>query len=63
MISQITEADLLPSIADLPENMQDPEFVRRFGGVDAPAYKRLMAEIERRLDGVPLINGRPARGA
>jgi hypothetical protein len=58
-----TEADLLPSIADLPENMQDPEFVRRFGGVDAPAYKRLMAEIERRLDGVPLINGRPARGA
>lgn len=32
---------------DLPEFMPEPEFRRRFGGIDSPAYKQMMAEIER----------------
>lgn len=50
----ISERDLMPASADLPEFMQEAEFKRRFGGIDAPAYKRMMAEIERRIAALPL---------
>jgi hypothetical protein len=50
----IAERDLMPPTEDLPEFMPEQEFVRRFGGVDAPAYNKMMAEIERRAAGVPL---------
>ena len=41
------------------ESYSDPaeraaEFQRRFGGVDSPAYLDMMAEIEARIDRVPL---------
>lgn len=48
------ERDLVPITADLPEFMPEHEFVRRFGGVDAPAYKEMTAEIERRIAALPL---------
>lgn len=51
----VTENDLLPPIADLPEDMQESEFARRFGGVSGEPYRRLTAEIERRLDALPLL--------
>jgi uncharacterized protein YfiM (DUF2279 family) len=47
-------AMLLPKVEDLPENMQLPEFSRRFGSVDGPAALRVRADIERRLGGLPL---------
>ncbi len=50
----VVERDLIPITADLPEFMPEREFVRRFGGVDAPAYKKMTAEIERRIAALPL---------
>jgi hypothetical protein len=46
---RLQESDIMPVTADLPEFMPEPEFIRRFGGVGAPAYRQMMAEIERRV--------------
>ena len=45
---------LLPEVADLPESLHQPEFTRRFDSPDSPQFKALAAEIERRLDTLPL---------
>jgi len=50
----LSEADLMPPARDLPEHMTAAEFERRFGGVDSPAYLDMMAEIEARIDRLPL---------
>jgi hypothetical protein len=52
----IVERDLIPVTDDLPEFMPEREFIRRFGGVDAPAYNRMSAEIERRIAALPLYH-------
>ena len=44
----------MPATADLPEYMAEAEFKRRFGGVDGVEYKKMMAEIERRISALPL---------
>jgi hypothetical protein len=54
----VTEADLLPPIADLPEDLQEAEFNQRFGGIGGVGYERIVRDIERRLDALPLL--RPA---
>lgn len=51
------ESALLPPVHDLPENMPEAEFRRRFGGVGAPAYQAVLRDIEARLDGLPLLAG------
>ena len=43
------ESAIIPDIAGLPEDMAEAEFKRRFGGVSAPAYRAMLAEIERRV--------------
>ena len=48
------EADFMPDVRDLPEFMPDAEFKRRFGGIGAPAYTKMMAEIEARVAARPL---------
>jgi hypothetical protein len=50
----ISERDIMPTVADLPESMQEKEFKRRFGGVDAPEYKKMIGEIDRRVAALPL---------
>ena len=55
----VQEADLLPPIADLPESMTERDFKRRFGGVGEPPYRQVLADIEARLDRLPLLG--PAR--
>jgi hypothetical protein len=50
----ISERHVMPATHDLPEFMPEREFIRRFGGVDAPAYNKMMAEIERRIAALPL---------
>jgi hypothetical protein len=50
----ISERDLMPATADLPESMQEAEFKRRFGGIDAPEYKKMLADIDRRIAALPL---------
>jgi hypothetical protein len=53
------EAELLPDVSDLPEFMREADFKRRYGGVDAPAYRQLMIDIEARLDRLPLLSTAP----
>lgn len=50
----LSEADLMPPARDLPEHMNASEFQRRFGGVDSPPYLNMMAEIEARINRLPL---------
>lgn len=47
--SGLRDADLMPLWSDLPEFMSAMEFKQRFGGTDAPAYRRMMQEIEQRV--------------
>jgi hypothetical protein len=54
LASGAREKDLMPATEDLPEFMSEAEFKRRFRGVDAPEYKRMMAQIERRVAALPL---------
>ena len=50
----ISEKEIMPATQDLPGFMPEAEFKRRFGGVDAPEYKKMMVEIERRVAALPL---------
>jgi uncharacterized protein YfiM (DUF2279 family) len=50
----VGDAGLLPPVADLPSFLRQADFERRFGGVGSPAYRELAAEIERRIDALPL---------
>ena len=51
----VSDKDLMPPFADLPELMPEAEFKRRYGGIGAPAYKAMMDEIERRIAALPLL--------
>jgi hypothetical protein len=48
------ERGFFPHLADLPEGMSEAEFRRRFGDVGSPAYERMVGEIDRRIDAIPL---------
>jgi len=50
----INESDFMPATADLLEFMPEAEFKRRFGGIEGSEYKKMMAEIERRIAALPL---------
>lgn len=50
----LTEADMFPATADLPEHLSEAEFRRRFGDTTSPAYARLAGEIERRIGGLTI---------
>lgn len=51
---EIQDHDMVPPLGDLPESISAIAFQRRFGSTSSPAYRQLTAEIERRLDGMPL---------
>ena len=46
----LRERDLMPNVDDLPEGLTAAEFAERFGQVGTPAYQRMLADIEARLD-------------
>ena len=50
----LRETDYMPAWRDLPEFMPEPEFLRRFGGIGAPPYRRMMETIEQRIAALPL---------
>ncbi|MGE5816913.1 MAG: hypothetical protein ACM37Z_02745 [Deltaproteobacteria bacterium] len=50
----IREKDIMPETKDLPEFMPEAEFKKRYGGVGAPAYNQMMADIERRIAALAL---------
>lgn len=54
LAAHLTDDDLLPDIRDLPESLRPEEFTARFGAIGSPAYARMLADIEARLDRVPL---------
>ncbi len=51
----VKERDFMPDVADLPEFMPEDEFKRRYGGIGAPAYQRVMADIEQRVGSLALF--------
>lgn len=54
MRTAIRDEQLLPAVGDLPEYLYQPEFTRRFNHPGSPQFKAMTAEIERRLDSLPL---------
>ncbi len=44
------EAAIFPDVSELPEGLSEVEFKRRFGGVDSPAYRGVLAAIDQRID-------------
>jgi uncharacterized protein YfiM (DUF2279 family) len=50
----VTDADLLPDVSDVPESLTAAQFTERYGAIGSPAYQRLLADIEKRLDGLAL---------
>jgi hypothetical protein len=51
----VDEAALLPPMDGLPEFLPEAEFRQRFGGIGAPAYEAMAAEIERRIAALPVL--------
>ena len=49
------EAVIFPNVKDLPEDMRQEEFQRRFGGTGGTAYSRLAAEIEQRVGALAMF--------
>ncbi|MBP7001447.1 hypothetical protein [Amaricoccus sp.] len=47
------ESDVMPDVSDLPRGLSEAEFRARFGEVDSPAYRDMLAEIARRVDATP----------
>jgi hypothetical protein len=54
--SGLIDSDLMPAWSDLPEFMPEVEFKRRFGGIDAPAYQRIMQKIEQRVAALSVLH-------
>jgi hypothetical protein len=50
----VGESELIPATQDLPENLAEAEFKRRFGGVGAPEYNRMIGEIDGRIAALKL---------
>jgi hypothetical protein len=55
VISKATrEEDFFPKVSDLPEGLSAAEFKSRYGDRNSTAYKQLVAEIDRRIGGIPI---------
>ncbi|MEF7613219.1 hypothetical protein V4F39_04785 [Aquincola sp. MAHUQ-54] len=52
----VDERELLPDVSDLPEFLHEAAFRQRYGAVDSPAYEAMRAEIESRLQALPLLH-------
>jgi hypothetical protein len=58
------EAAFLPSYDGIPAKLPRAEFEARFGAADSPAYRAVVAEIEHRIDLLPLhADAPPLAGA
>jgi len=51
--------DFFPKAEDLPEGIQDADFQARYGGTEGEGYRRLAAEIERRIARCPAYASTP----
>lgn len=57
-----TEADVLPPLDGLPSGLRDTEFRSLYDDLESPAYRELIAEINARIDAMPLYAGTSADG-
>ncbi len=48
------ERDIIPKTADLPEYLTEQEFNRLYGGLQGPAYQKMMHKIEYRIAQLPI---------
>jgi hypothetical protein len=55
LAEDFAEADMMPEIEHLPEGLTEREFTRRYRDDRAPAYRRLLEEIDRRIAALPLF--------
>lgn len=53
-LDTLGDTQLVPVLDDLPEHLSAAEFARRFARGDNAAYRRLTAEIDRRIAALPL---------
>ncbi|HYN60617.1 MAG TPA: hypothetical protein VET87_13850 [Rubrivivax sp.] len=51
----VGDVDLMPEPGDLPQHLPQAEFIARYGGVGGAGYSRMLAEIEARIDALPLF--------
>jgi hypothetical protein len=51
----VQETDFMPTWADLPEFLAEPDFKRRYGGVGGAPYLAMVAEIDRRIAALPAL--------
>lgn len=56
------EDDLLPEFRDLPSGLTEAQFRARFGSIDSAEFAELVAEIDRRIDALPLHAARRPGG-
>jgi hypothetical protein len=57
MLALVTrEADILPALDGLPSGLSEAEFTQQYGNIDSPEYAAALAEINRRIDALPLYN-------
>ena len=57
MAARPTESLFMPEVRDLAEFMPEDEFLRRYGGVGAPRYREVEADIEERIAALPIHQG------
>jgi hypothetical protein len=51
--------DFFPQARDLPEGIQEADFQAHYGGTEGAGYRRLAAEIERRIASCPAYANAP----
>lgn len=54
LAKSVSERALLPRVDDLPEFLGKAEFEAFYGHVGSPPYQRVLADIEQRVDALPL---------
>ena len=50
----VGEPDFFPEIRDLPEGLTAAQFAARYGERDSAAFKRVIADIDRRISRIPM---------
>jgi hypothetical protein len=51
----LVDADIMPAVGGLPENLSQADFVRRYRGPQQPAYDALLKEINDRIAALPMF--------
>lgn len=50
----VADTELMPPIDGLPAQLSEKQFAQRYGAVGSAAYNRVLADIEARIDALPL---------